>query len=224
MKDRITLPTGGILIAPDSIENPPDECSRVFSLLPLVACYLASTQCLLKVLEFVRPLVDLVNALSPSSPAQAAETIKVLKAAEQLVPCELAATGLGGIPFLRELLCLVVTALSCTTGQLKALVNLLTALAEQLAAAQASGNAELAAAIKVEQQNAQIKAARVAGSVDSVRAVLDLAGPMFAVAGTPPLQLPESSQMDLPSLSAFLSSLESAAGAIQILTDSLGGC
>jgi hypothetical protein len=223
VRDRINLPTGGMLIAPGSIEDPPDDCTRVFGLLPLVACYLASTQCLVKVLALVGPLVDLVKTLG-TSPASAAQIPKVLKAAENLAPCEAVASGLGVVPFLKDLLCLILTALNCTTGKLKVLVSLLMSLSGQLAAAKAGGNAELVAALEAEQQNAQLQAARVAGSTDSMRAVLDLAGPMFALAGLPPPQLPVISQTDLTSLNTFLASLESSGSAIQILTDSLGGC
>jgi hypothetical protein len=189
----------------------------------LVACYLASTQCLAKVLAFVGPLVDVVKALD-LSPAAAARIPKFLAAAEALAPCQAADSGTGVVLFLKDLLCLILAALNCTTSQLRHTLNLLTALAGQLAAAQAAGNAELVAAIQAAQQNAQLKAARIAGFTDSIRAVLDLAGPMFAVAGISLPQLPQISQTDLPSMNNFFANLESASAAIQIAVDSLGGC
>jgi hypothetical protein len=61
---KIHLPTGGTLVAPtDPTKDVPSDCSRVFGFLPVVASYLASTECLLKVLTLVEPLVNIVKVL-----------------------------------------------------------------------------------------------------------------------------------------------------------------
>jgi hypothetical protein len=218
---RVRLPTGGTLVAwSDPAQGVPNDCALVFSVLPQVASYLASTQCLLKLLGLVPPLVDVVKALPPS-PALVPVVPKFLKAAEALVPCEQgAASPVSALPFIQDLLCLTMTALNCIIGQLKTLVAILAGLA-----AQSTGNAELAHALQAAQKQAQEKAKQIFGSIDSIRALLDLAAPVFSVAGMQPVQLPAApSQADLNSLTQLLASLQSSAATLQVAADALGGC
>jgi hypothetical protein len=222
---KVRLPTGGMLVAPtDPTGDVPSDCSRVFGLLPQVASYLASSHCLLKVLELTGPLLDIVKILS-GSPELAASALKFLKVAEALVPCLGVSTGLGVLPFVRDVLCLVMQAVNCITPELKAVVSIMTALAIQLNAAQAAGNRELVEKIKGAQKNAQIKATALFASIEEVQAVLELAAAYFNIAGVSAVQLPSApTATDPNSLTQLLVSLQNSAASLQVATDALEGC
>ena len=222
---KIRLPTGGTLVAPaDPTHDVPSDCSRVFSFLPLVASYLASTQCLLKVLELVRPLADVVNVLG-RSPEFASSAVKFLKIAEELAPCQQVSTGLGVLPFVRDTLCLVIQALHCIIGQLRSLVAVMTGLAAQINSAQAARNTDLVKALEDQQKRAQVKAASSFASIEACQAILELASAFFQIAGVQPVQLTSAPAVtDLNSLTQLLGSLENSAASLQAAADALGGC
>ena len=61
---KIHLPTGGTLSAfSDLSKGIPSDCSLTFSLLLQIAPFLASTECLLKVLGLIGPLVEVIKAI-----------------------------------------------------------------------------------------------------------------------------------------------------------------
>jgi len=222
---RIRLPTGGTLVAPtDPSTDLPSDCSRVFGLLPLVATYLASTQCSLKVLELIGPLADVITVLG-RTPELAAGAAKFLRVAQSLAPCELAATPASAVPFVRDVLCVILRAANCILGQLKNLIAVLTSVAGQLEAAKAAGNADLVHALETAQKNAQARAASVLISMEAVQSVLDLASPWFAIAGIEPMHLPSApANADLDTLTQFTAALAKSAASLQIAVDALGGC
>ena len=189
---RIRLPTGGTLVAPtDPTQDLPSDCSRVFGLLPPVATYLASTQCLLKVLELVGPLAQVVTVLG-RTPELAGGAAQFLSVAQALAPCELATKAVSAVPFVRDVLCVVLRAVNCILGQLKNLVAVMASVASQLLAAQAAGNADLVRALEAAQKNAQARAASVLSSIDAVQSVLDLASAWFEISGIERVQLPSA--------------------------------
>ena len=66
-KLEITLPTGGSLKAiADISKGIPNDCSLIVSLMLQIAPFLASIECLLKLLGLIAPLVDVVKALAPA--------------------------------------------------------------------------------------------------------------------------------------------------------------
>jgi len=219
---RIRLPTGGTLVAPtDPTHDIASDCSRVFGLLPLVATYLASTQCSLKVLELVGPLADVIAVLG-RTPELAAGATKFLRAAQSLAPCELATKAASAAPFVRDVLCMVLRAVNCIVEQLKNLVAIMTSVAGQLEAAKAAGNADLVRALEAAQKNAQARAAGVLTSIDVVQSVLDLASPWFAISGMEPVHLPSApANADLDALTQFAGALESSAASLQAVVDAL---
>jgi hypothetical protein len=219
------LPTGGTLVEfIDPFKDVPSDCSRVFGFLPQVAAYLAGTNCLLKVLQVMSPLVDVVKAL-PASPTLAASVPKFLKATEALVPCLAAVSGLGAISFARDLVCLVIRAMNCIIGELKAVFALLKNLGNQLALAQTSGNSELADLLLGQQETLKSRTARLIASIRPIGEVLSLAGPILSLAGLAPVQLPAvGSQVDLDSLSQLLAKLQEFVSSLQATADALGGC
>jgi hypothetical protein len=225
MSLKIRLPTGGTLVAPtDPTRDAASDCSRVFSFLPLVASYLAGTQCLLKVLQLVGPLVEIVKVLD-RSPELAASALKFLKVAEELIPCEQAFTPGGVVIFVRDLLCLVIHVLNCIIGQLKSTADVMTGLANQLNSARATGNTDLVKALENALKLAEARAVSVFASIEEAQAVLELAGPFMGIAGIQAGRLPPAPPTANPaSLTLLVASLQSSAASLQVAADALGGC
>jgi hypothetical protein len=222
---KIHLPTGGTISAfSDLSKGIPSDCSLTFSLLLQIAPFLASTECLLKLLGLIGPLIETIKAIP--DPVKLAQTVpKFLKAAEAVMPCVAVVTGLGVIPFLKDLLCLIIKALNCFLGQLKSLLGIMNGLSLQLLAAQADGNTELMDSIQCEQENAQLQAAHLTASIEPIGVVLDLAGTLFGIAGMEPIKLPSiGSQADLDSLNTLVETMQGVVGTLTIAADALGGC
>lgn len=222
---KITLPTGGTLSAfSDLSKGIPSDCSQTFSLMLQVAPFLGSIECLLKVLGLIGPLIEFVKAVP--DPIKLASTVpKFLQAAEAVMPCVAVVTGLGIIPFIKDLLCLIIKALNCFLQQMKTLLGVMGGLAIQLSAAQANGDTDLMNAIQCEQSNAQVLAGNMTASIEPIGAILQLAGTLFSIAGIPAITLPAvGSATDLDSLNTLVETLQDVVGTLQTVADGLGGC
>jgi hypothetical protein len=193
-----------------------------FSLMMQIAPMLASTECLVKVLKLLKPLVDIVTNL-PVPPVKAVQ--EFAKAAVDLAPCFLVPTPANMIPFVRDLLCLILKVLRCLLGQLKTVVALMSGLSLQLDAARAAGNFDLEKTIQCAQENAQTSAQHLTKAIEPVGVILDLAGAFMGIAGVKPIQLPAlGSQTDVEGLNLAIQSLQGIVGTIQVAVDALGGC
>jgi hypothetical protein len=199
---KVTLPTGGTISAfADISKGIPTDCSMTFSLMLQIAPFLAATECLLKVLKLLKPLIDVIQGL-PMPPVKAIQ--EFVKAAVDLPP------------FL-----LVPAQPSIITS----LVKILGGLWLQLTAAQQEGNDELVGVIQCAQANAQTQAGQIMNSLGPVGVLLDLAGPLFGIAGIPAIQLPAlGSASDLAALNSVVQTMQSVVATIQIVADGLGGC
>src|ERR1051325_1316349 len=144
---KVQLPTGGSLQAfADISKGIPNDCSMTFRLMIQIAPLLASMECLLKVLKLLKPLIEVIKGLPFPSPSLIEEFIK---AAADLVPCLLVPTPAIIIPFIRDLLCLIIKALKCFLGQMKTILAVMSGLSLQLQSAQAVGNTVLANSIEI---------------------------------------------------------------------------
>ncbi len=222
---KIHLPTGGTINAfADLSKGIPSDCAMTFSLMLQIAPFLASTECLLKVLALIGPLIEVIKGIP--DPVKIAQTVpKFLKAAEAVMPCVAVVTGLGIIPFLKDLICLIIKALNCFLGQMKSLLGIMSGLSLQLLSAQTLGNTELAESIQCEQENAQLQAQHLTAAIEPIGAILDLAGTIFGIAGMDPIKLPSIGKpSDLAALNQLVESIQGAVGALQIAADALGGC
>jgi hypothetical protein len=224
---KIQLPTGGSITAfADISKGIPTDCSMTFSLLLQLAPFLAATECLLKVLKLLKPLIDIVQGLTKVPPAPPVAAVEeFVKAAVELAPCLLVPTPAAIIPFIRDLLCLILRVLNCFLGQMKSLLKVLEGLSIKLEFAQSSGNAELLASIKCAQGNANAQAQHLTSSLEPIGVLLDLAGALFGIAGIPAIKLPSAgSATDLASLRSLVTAVQEAVAVITIVTDGLGGC
>jgi hypothetical protein len=220
----IQLPTGGSLKAfTDISKGIPTDCSMSLSLLLQVAPLLASMDCLLKILKLLKPLIDIVKGL-PFPPVKAVSDF--IEAAADLAPCLLIPVPGGNIvPFIRDILCLILKMLRCFLGQLKTVAGVMGGLALQLKLAQDTGNSELQMAIQCAQENAEISAQHLTQSIEPIRALLDLVGPLLGLAQVPAIQLPVlGSQTDVESLNQTIQTMQGVVDVIQGAVDAIGGC
>ncbi len=220
----IQLPTGGTLQAfADISKGIPTDCSLTFSLMLQIAPFLASITCLLDILKLLKPLIDIINGLpKPPSPGT---ILEFGKAASDLAQCLLIPTPAVMVPFIRDLLCLILKVLKCFLSQMTSLINILGPLSLQLSAAQQSGNSELEATLACAQANAFTQAGQIMNSLGPAGALLEIAGPLFSIAGVATIKLPAlGSASDLESLNSAVQTIQSVVADIQIVVDVLGGC
>jgi hypothetical protein len=220
---KITLPTGGTIKAiADLSKGIPSDCAMTFSLMVQLAPMLASMECLIKILKLLKPLVDVVTNL-PMPPVKAVQ--EFAKAAVDLAPCFLIPTPANIIPFIRDVLCLILRVLNCLLGQLKTLVALMRGIQLQLDAARSEGNFELEEALKCAQANAEASGQHMTKAIEPIGVILDLVGPLMGLAGVEPIQLPSlGSQSDLNSLMDVIKTLQGVVGTLEVVVEGLGGC
>jgi hypothetical protein len=220
---KIQLPTGGSIQAiADISKGIPSDCAMTFSLMVQIAPLLASMECLVKILKLLKPLVDVVSNL-PMPPVKALQ--EFAKAAVDLAPCFLVPTPASMIPFVRDILCLILRVLNCLLGQLKTLVALMGSLRIQLDAARAAGNFELEEALQCAQENAEASGQHMTKAIEPIGVLLDLVGPMMGIAGVEPITLPSlGDQASLDALQSTIQTLQGVVGTIDIAVEALGGC
>jgi hypothetical protein len=114
---KLTLPGGGKLEGFPTLAAQTAACSAATNLLAQAAPLLATMRCQSKVLNLLRPLIDIIKAL-PNPPVQAVQNFA--KAAEDLEPCLLITTPATLLPLIRDLICLEIRALTCFLNNLKA--------------------------------------------------------------------------------------------------------
>ncbi len=219
----VQLPTGGALQAfADISKGIPTDCALTFSLMIQIAPFLGSIACLVKVLKLLKPLIDVIKGL-PVPPVGA--LIEFGEAAAALAPCLLIPTPASIIPFIKDLLCLILKVLECFVSQLASLIRILGPLTLQLQAAQQSGNDELVSTLQCASQNAQTQAGHIMNSLGPVGMLLEIAGPLFDIAGVPAITFPAlGSATDVAALNNVVKTVKSITGDIQIAVDLLGGC
>jgi hypothetical protein len=222
---KVQLPGGGTLKAfSDLSKGIPTDCALTFSLFLQIAPFLASIECLVKVLKLVQTVVDVVKSVK--LPTDLISAIpKIVKAAEPVINCALSFTPAGIIPFIKDLLCLILKALHCFRTQLKSVVVILRDLENAINAAQASGNLELLGSLECAQNNANTQAQHMMASLEALGVVLDLAGDLMQIAGIAPIKLPTAgAQTDLNALNDLLKAVQGVEATLQTVTDLLGGC
>ncbi|MGI9333806.1 MAG: hypothetical protein ACR2RL_11710 [Gammaproteobacteria bacterium] len=182
---------------------------------------MASMECVLKILKLLKPLSDAVTS-PPPTPALVKE---IAEAVADLAPCFAMLTPAGMIPFVRDVLCLILKVLACLIGQLRTITELLGGLGVQLAAAQADDNAELVATLECAQHNAITSIGHALQGIEPVTAVLDLAAPFMSIAGVSEIKLPATgSAEDTEALGELITTLEQVVTTIQDVVDAIGGC
>jgi hypothetical protein len=199
----------------------------IFNLMLQLAPFMAATECLFKLLALIAPLIDVVKGLGPPpDPIKLGQAIpKFLKAAADLAPCLLVVTGAPLIPFIRDLLCLIIKALNCFVDQLESILGVMSGLTLDLSNAISSGNTELQRTLECAQENAAIAADHLTKSVEPIGVILKMAGPLMGLAGVPAIELPAiGSETDVESLEETIKTMKQVIGTLQIAVDAIGGC
>jgi hypothetical protein len=110
----VQLPTGATLHAILGADDASTNCAATADLERQAAAWLASAECVVKILALLKPLIDVINHL-PSPLPVALQQFN--KAAVNLVPCFLTGTGGAARPLVRDLLCLSLRSLRCLRDQ-----------------------------------------------------------------------------------------------------------
>jgi hypothetical protein len=121
----VQLPTGGTLHPIVEADDASTDCAMIADLQRQIAPWLASAQCLLKILALLKPLIDVIKRL-PQSPVPST-LHKFHMAAADLAPC--LETAGGAVPLVRDLLCLSLRSLECLRDQSAAASDVLRAAA-----------------------------------------------------------------------------------------------
>ena len=224
-KLKVQLPGGGTLSAfSDLSKGIPTDCALTFSLLMQIGPFLAATECLVKVLKLIQTVVDVLK--SAKLPTDLIGAIpKIVQAAEPVIECALSFTPAGLIPFIKDLLCLIIKVLKCFRGQLKSVLKIMEGTALQIEIAAVAGNDELLQSLNCAQQNAATQAQYMTQSLEALSIILDLAGDLMQIVGVGPIKLPTiGSQADLAALNDFLQAIQEVIATLQIAADALGGC
>jgi hypothetical protein len=224
-KVKITLPFGGATLQAfgDVSKGIPDDCSLSFSLALQIAPMLANMQCLIEVLNCVKPLISLLQAV-PSG-----DLIKIGSAIGELLPAvkkvgDCVIGFFAGVPvFLRDLLALIAKLLTCIAQQLRSILNVMSGLALQIKSAQSEGNTELLATLQCAQDNAQASAALSMSAIEPLTVLLSLAEPLMGLAGVDPIKTPPiGSDSSLQGLQTVVTVIEDLAKTLRTIADSLG--
>lgn len=221
---KVQLPTGGSIKAlSDLSKGFPTDCGLTVNLMLQIAPLLASMECLLKILKLIKPLIDVIKGL-PMPPVKA--LMDFAKAADDLIPCLLVPTPASMLPFLKDLLCLIIKALKCFLSQMKTILGFMDGIKLQLQSAHADGNLDLAQTLECAQQNAMTQAQGLSASLEPIFVILDLMSAVFAIAGKEAPQMPSLSAppADTEALNAIVQSIQGVVATLQIIADGLGGC
>jgi len=224
---KITLPTGGSINAISDISKGiPNDCSMTFNLLVQLGPLLASMDCLLKMLKLLKPLTDVVTGLTKTPPKPPVKAVQDLATAViDIAPCFLIPTGAPLIPFIRDILCLILKVLHCFIGQMNTIIGIMSGVQLKLNLAKEASNDELVEALECAQNNANISAQHMMQSLQPITAILDLLAPMMGLAGVQAIQFPTlGSETDLQALQQTVQTIENLVVTIQQVVDALGGC
>jgi hypothetical protein len=222
---QLRLPTGGsIKGVADLTKGIPSDCSLNFSLALQVAPIMASIECLVKVLKLIKPLIDVVGSLGPPpDPIKLPKAIKdFLDAAVELAPCLLVPTPAVMLPFVKDILQLIIKLLGCVLQQLESIAKLIGRLELRIASARSSGNTALLDSLECARENAVTSAQSAMQGIEPVAVLLELAGPFMGIAGVDPIVLPGlASPEDAAALNDIITTLRQIVDALQAVVDAL---
>jgi hypothetical protein len=221
---QIRLPTGGSIkgIA-DLTKGVPSDCSLNFSLAIQLAPIMASIECLVKVLALIAPLIDVIKALPSLDLVALGKAVpKFLDAAKAVAPCLLIPTPLAMIPFVKDILALIIAMLRCLVQQLRSVVALLADIELKISAVRASGNVDTLSSLECARENAQAAMASTMIGIEPIGVLISLAGSFMKIIGAPAVELPVmGSPDDLVAVRKSLDDLQQVINVLQAIVDAL---
>lgn len=221
-KLQLRLPNGATLSAiPDLSKGIPSDCSLVANLFLQLAPFLASIECLLKVLALIKPLIKVIGGLpDPIKIAQAVPDF--MKAAEDLVGClGMLIPGITIFNFIKDLLLLIIKIIKCLIGQLESILAIMQGIELRFGEAQAAGNTELMRVLDCAKANATTAADHASQSLGPVTNILPLIQVFLELAQVK-LEIPAiGSAADSAALQGTIDSLKDTVTTIESVIESL---
>ncbi|TIX49630.1 hypothetical protein [Alteraurantiacibacter aquimixticola] len=222
---KLNLPNGATLKAiPDLSKGIPTDCSLATNLLLQLAPFLASIECLLKVLALLKPLIDVVNSLGPPpDPIKLPQAIADFgKAAADLLPCfGMIIPGPTIFLFIKDLLNIIIKIIKCMIGQLKTILGIMQDIGLRIEAAEQAGNTQLAEVLKCAQENATSAAQHAQASLGPVTNIMPLIASFLELAGVS-FELPElGDPSDAEALAATIQTLEDTITTLESIIETL---
>ncbi len=218
----LTLPSGGALKVPANLgANIPNDCSLSFSMMLQLQPILASMDCILKMLKLLKPLSEAITS-PPPTPALIGD---IVEAVADLAPCFLMVTPAGILPFIRDILCLILRMLRCLIGSMKTTIDILSGMTIQIDNAKAAGNDELLETLECAQGNALASAGDLLKALEPIIALTDMLAPIMAIGGIEAIKMPAlGDDASVEGLQTTVDVLEGVVDTIQGIVDTLGGC
>jgi hypothetical protein len=224
-KAELCLPLGGKLQGLVDARNAvPDDCAVNFALLLQLPPFMASIECLIKVLKLIKPLMKVVNALTSGDLTGAASALKDLAPAADDVIKNCVGGIVAGVPaFVKDMLLLIGKVLHCVAETMHSIATLMGGLEIAIQTAQQSGNAELLAQLQCQKDNAQLQANMAMNNIDLVAVVLSLADAFFSLTpGAPTIVVPTfGSPSDAQSIDQISNALAQFSDALTQVADAL---
>lgn len=221
-KLQLRLPNGSTLTSiPDLSKGIPSDCSLVANLFLQLAPFLASIECLLKVLALIKPLIAVIGALpDPIKIAQAVPDF--MKAAEGIAGClGMLIPGVSIFNFVKDLLLLIIKIIKCLVGQLESILAIMQGIELRLGEAEAAGNTELQRVLECAKANAATAADHASQSLGPVTNILPLIQVFLELAGVK-LEIPSiGSAEDSAALQGTIDSLKDTITTIETVIETL---
>ena len=126
---RLLIPGGGLLQGFPALAAQTAACSATSNLLSQIAPLLALMHCQVKVLNLLKPLIDVIKGL-PNPSAHAMQ--EFAKAALDLQPCLTTLAPANQVGLAHDLICLEIRGLTCFLDNLKSALSNPTALGDVL--------------------------------------------------------------------------------------------
>lgn len=218
----LTLPTGGTIKGiGDITKGIPTNCSLNVSLMLQLGPILANLECFVRLLKLIKPLIAVIKGL-PFPPVKAITDFA--KAATDVGECIVKfTTPAGMLPFVKDILCLIIRILRCMLDQMNSLLAMMEKLSIDLAAA--DGNAVEQELLRCAQDNAQRSANAQLQAVEPVLVLLEIAAPIFEIAQVGPIEFPTFEGVEgFEEMQTFVGTMEGFVETLELVADGLGGC
>ena len=221
-KVKLDLPTGSSIKGiGDVTRGIPTDCSLNVSLMLQLGPILANLECFIRVLKLIKPLIDVIKGL-PFPPVKAIKDFG--EAAVDVTECIVSLTTPAGmLPFVKDILCLIIRIMRCLLDQMTSIMALMNKLSLDMI--KADGNATEQELIKCAQDNAQRAATAQLQSIEPVMVVLEIAAPIFEIAQVGPIEIPTFGGVEgFEEMEAFVETVSGFVDTLELVAEAIGGC
>lgn len=214
----VSLPFGDMSAFGDFTTGLPSQCTMNFNLLIQLQPLLVSMGCLLKILNVIGKLEDVMNALNPPNPFQLAEVIpKLIGAIAACGPCLPPVAFPALFITIKQILQLILSILKCFVDQLKSIID----FQASIDVSSADGNPALQQALQCAQTNADNTMAAISGSLGAMQPMLDIVTMICGIIGLS-VTIPQVKGLAVAGdMAKTIDSLDSTLGTLQQVIDGI---